>query len=220
MARQGKIARLPHALREKLNARLLNGESAAEVLRWLNAQPAATKVWQTIFDGAPATPQNLSNWRDGGYAEWLARQARVEDMKTLSAFALDVAKSGGHLADGAAAIVAGQILEAVETLGNLAVTGGSDDADKDPAAGLAKMASAIASLQSGTIAKERLELDKIKVQQKAGAMQLDREKHELQTARKFIEWAKSPEAAAILDSGKPKHVQMDKLRELMFGPTS
>jgi len=217
MARQGKIARLPHALREALNIRLQNGESAAAVLAWLNARPEAIRAWETYFDGNPAEAQNLSNWRSGGYAEWLARKDRTENLKTLSAFALDLTKSGGNIADGAASILAGQILEALEQGANMAVTGGSDDADKDPAAGVAKMAQAVAALQSSGVARSRLELDKRKVAQKDQALALDREKFERQTVTMFVEWAKSPEAVAILDSGKPKHVQMDKLRELMFG---
>ncbi len=48
-------------------------------------------------------------------------------------------------------------------------------------------------------------------------MDLDREKMEKQTVQKFLLWAKSSEARAIMDSGKPKAVQMDLLHDLMFG---
>jgi hypothetical protein len=217
MARQGKISRLPHALRESVNLRLHDGQSAGVILAWLNAQKDAMRTWDAYFEGEAATPQNLSAWRAGGYAEWAGRKERTENLKTLSSFALDLTKSGGNIADGAASILAGQILEALEQSANFVVTGGSDDAENDPAAGLAKMASAVASLQSSGVARSRLELDKRKVAQKDQALALDREKFERQTVRKFLEWAKSTEAVAILDSGKPKHVQMDKLRELMFG---
>lgn len=217
MARQGKISRLPHALREAVNVRLHDGQSAGVILAWLNAQKEAIRIWDEYFKGEAATEQNLSAWRQGGYAEWAGRKERAENLKTLSAFALDLTKSGGSIADGAASILAGQILEALEQGANLVATGGSDDAEKDPAAGLAKMASAIASLQTSGVARSKLELDKKRVAQKDASLKLDREKFEKQTVSKFLEWAKSPEAVAIMDSGKPKHVQMDKLRELMFG---
>ena len=217
MARQGKIARLPHALREQVCRKMLDGQSAPVLLEWLNARPEAARVWAAHFDGEPASAQNLSAWRTGGYAEWLARQQKTEDLKTLGAFALELTRSGGNIADGAAAILSGQILEALEQSANLVVTGGSDDAEKDPAAGLAKMACAITALRAGGIAKERLALDKRKVQQKDSAMRLDREKFELQTVAKFLEWARSAEAVEILDSRKPKTVKMEALRALMFG---
>lgn len=219
MARQGKIARLPHALREQVNTRLLNGESASTILGWLNAEPEAAVIWQTNFDGSEASPQNLSEWRSGGYRDWLTRREKIEHTKTLATFAESLAKSGGNIADGAAAILGGQMLEALEQAANMSVTGGSDDAEADPTKGLARMASAITALQSARTARERLTLERERVKAKREDQKLAREKFETQTVKAFLEWARQPEAVAILDSGKPKHVQMDALRELMFGKT-
>jgi hypothetical protein len=217
--RQGKIARLPHHLREEVNRRLLDGQTSKVILAWLNKNPDAKAIWEAHFEGAEATAQNLSEWRAGGYRDWTGRREKADALKTLSAFARDLAEaSGGSLADGAAAILGGHILEALEESANLVVTGGSDDAEKDPNDGLVKMAKAVASLQKGSVARDKLNLDKRKTDQKDQQLQLDREKFEAQTIAKFLEWAKSPEAIAILDSGKPKHVQMDALRALMFGP--
>ena len=47
-----------------------------------------------------------------------------------------VEASGGKISDGASAIAAGQLMEAIENIGNLVVTGGSDDAEADPFKGL------------------------------------------------------------------------------------
>jgi len=217
--RTGKIARLPHALRDEINRRLLDGEASPQLLAWLNEQPAAIKIWEAHFDGQPASAENLSQWRQGGYKDWIDRRDRAEHLKTLSKFAGDLAKSGGNIADGAASIIAGHILEALEESANLAVTGGTDDAEKDPHAGLAKMAAAVATLQTAGIARQRLELDKAKVRQKDKSLLLDREKFETQTVAKFLDWARTPEAAAILDSGKPREVVMSDLRHLLFGST-
>jgi hypothetical protein len=217
MTRKGKIARLPHALRTEVNTRLHNGQTGPVILKWLNSQPAAKKVWAEHFAGVAASEQNLSEWRTGGYREWLSRQERTEHLKTLSQFARDAANAGGNLADGAAAIIGGHILEALETAGNIAITGGSDDANKDPAAGLAKMAAAVATLQNSANAREKLALDKKRVSQKDKSLDIDREKLELQTCRAFIQWAKNPEIIAILDSGKPQSIQIPALREIMYG---
>lgn len=213
----GKIGRLPHAIREEVNRRLLDNEKASVILGWLNAQPEAVTLWATDFNGIPASHENLSQWRKGGFRQWISRREKAEHLKTLSRFATDLVKSGGNIADGAASIMAGHILEAMEESANLVVTGGSDDAEKDPLDGLAKMAKAVAALQKGGIARQRLELDKAKVKQKDKSLLLDREKFESQTVSKFLEWARTPEAAAILDSGKSKEVVMADLRQLLFG---
>ena len=216
--RTGKIARLPHALREEVNVRLLNGETSAVILPWLNAHPDAQLIWDRDFEGVPASPQNLSEWKLGGWKDWRDRKDRVENLKTLSSFAHDLANSGGSIADGAASILAGQILEALEQAGNLVVTGGSDDAERDPNDGLIAMAKAVSSLQKSAAAKGKLELDKRKVTQKDRQLDLDQKKFELQTVQKFLEFAKRPEAMAILNSGKSQQIKMAELREMMFGP--
>ncbi len=215
--RTGKIARLPHAVREEVNSRLLDGQSSRVILGWLNKHPQAVAVWDRDFEGVPASAQNLSEWKLGGWKEWRDRKERVENLKTLSTFANDLARAGGSIADGAAAILSGQILEALEQAGNLAVTGGTDDAEKDPNDGLAKIAAAVASLQKAQVSRGKLELDKKRVKQRDAQLELDRQKFETQTVAKFLEWARSPEAQAILDSGKPKDAILADLRTLMFG---
>ena len=216
-SRTGKIARLPFSLRTEVNRRLLDNQGGPTILKWLNARPEAMEVCKKHFKGEPISPQNLSEWKLGGYREWAARQDRIENLKVLSSFANELAQAGGSIADGAASILAGQILEALEQAGNFAVTGGDEDASNDPNEGLAKMASAVASLQHAQVSRGKLELDKKRVIQKDAQLALDREKYETQTVTKFLEWARTPEAQTILDSGKPKDAILSDLRTLMFG---
>lgn len=72
-ARNGKIARLPAAVREELNQRLLDGEAGPALIEWLNALPEAQAALQRNFAGRPMTEQNLSEWRQGGFRDWLAK---------------------------------------------------------------------------------------------------------------------------------------------------
>jgi hypothetical protein len=44
MTRNGKIARLPAAIREELNQRLFDGEPAKPLIEWLNGQPRVQAV--------------------------------------------------------------------------------------------------------------------------------------------------------------------------------
>ena len=72
--RTGKIARLPHALREELNTRLQNGESGTILLEWLNALPEVQKILAEKFEGRPILEQNLSEWNRGGFEDWRQNQ--------------------------------------------------------------------------------------------------------------------------------------------------
>jgi len=70
MARTGKIARLPHPLRNELNRRLMNGQPGPYLLDWINAEPDAKSMLAAHFSGHPITLQNLSEWRQGGFEDW------------------------------------------------------------------------------------------------------------------------------------------------------
>ena len=83
-ARRGKIARLPHALREALNERLRNNPPAVEILAWLNALPEVREVLAKYFNGSPISEDNLSQWRHGGYVGWLENQKATNAAFILS----------------------------------------------------------------------------------------------------------------------------------------
>lgn len=82
--RHGKIARLPHEIREELNRRLFNGIMGPELLAWLNELPAVKEVVAKFFAGAPVNRQNLADWRHGGYQDWLRHQERELRIQRLS----------------------------------------------------------------------------------------------------------------------------------------
>lgn len=71
---KGKIARLPYAIRTELNTRLRDGQTGPEILAWLNDLPAVRKRMGELFSGKAVSLQNLSEWRRGGYREWLTSQ--------------------------------------------------------------------------------------------------------------------------------------------------
>jgi hypothetical protein len=74
MTRLGKIARLPREIREELNVRLQNGEVGRVLVDWLNGLPAAQEVLKARFEGRAITEQNLSEWKQGGYEDWVRHQ--------------------------------------------------------------------------------------------------------------------------------------------------
>jgi hypothetical protein len=77
-SRTGKIARLPRAIRNELNQRLLDGEPATGLVRWLNDLPEAKAALQRDFGGRAISAQNLSEWRQGGFRDWVAKTEAEE----------------------------------------------------------------------------------------------------------------------------------------------
>ena len=68
--RTGKIARLPREIRQQLNHRLEDGESAQDLVAWLNQTPAVQERLARYYEGRPITEQNLSDWKQGGFLDW------------------------------------------------------------------------------------------------------------------------------------------------------
>jgi len=82
-ARTGKIARLPGAIRQELNRRLYNGALGCDLVAWLNALPEVQRVLTERFAGHPITDDNISQWRHGGFRDWLLeedRRARLQEL--------------------------------------------------------------------------------------------------------------------------------------------
>src|SRR5208282_755512 len=88
--RNGKIARLPHEIQQELNQRLELSEQGPQLLAWLNALKEVKKVVKNDFAGVPISKQNLSEWRQGGFQEWLARRALCEDARDLTQLSEDM----------------------------------------------------------------------------------------------------------------------------------
>jgi hypothetical protein len=85
MTRTGKIARLSHEIREQLNHRLRDGEQGKALVAWLNSLPEVQTVLAADFAGQPINPQNLSEWKRGGYRDWHLQQEALAMVQTLSA---------------------------------------------------------------------------------------------------------------------------------------
>jgi hypothetical protein len=81
--RLGKIAQLPKPIRDDLNRRLQNGRQGPELLAWLNELPETREILPE-FNDQPINKSNLSDWRHGGFLEWLHDQAREARIQRVS----------------------------------------------------------------------------------------------------------------------------------------
>ena len=97
MTRNGKIARLPRAVRELINQRLADGEPGKALVTWLNGLPEVVAVLDRDFGGRGITEQNLSEWRQGGFVDWQRHQESLEWMRTAAEQAEELAAQAGAM---------------------------------------------------------------------------------------------------------------------------
>src|SRR5215475_11824507 len=82
--RIGKIARIPHSIREQLNLRLHDHQPHKTILPWLNSLPEVKAVLAADFDNRPITKQNLSEWKQGGFRDWLLQFQAAHFLQFIS----------------------------------------------------------------------------------------------------------------------------------------
>jgi hypothetical protein len=194
MARTGKIASLPADLREEANRRKLGGATGREIIAWLNANPSAqARLRERFADEWRISDQNWSDWFKGGYADWLRRRDGLELTKERAQFALSLAKNGQGISDGAAAILAGEILEALEDMG------ASDDKPARLQAA-ERLTAMLVKIRPGDHAAAKLRQDDQRLAQSADKLQLDWERFKTLAAEKMLEDALRRRAEEIAGS--------------------
>jgi len=106
MTRTGKIARLPQDVREELNRRLYNGEKGRKLIAWLNQHPEVILVLAEEFGGREIKEWNLSEWKTGGYPDWVAERELVEKARELANNAGELAElTNGSMANDLAQVL-------------------------------------------------------------------------------------------------------------------
>ena len=66
-----------------MNRRLDEGEQGKKLVAWLNGLPAVQAIVATEFGGKAIREQNLSEWKQRGYRDWLAKQEALEIAERL-----------------------------------------------------------------------------------------------------------------------------------------
>jgi len=165
MTRNGKIARLPKAIREQLNKNLEDGVPGVRLVDWLNSLPAVQQVLTDQFEGRGINETNLSEWKAGGFLDWQARQEMRAQAQELAEEAQDLkAGTPGALAEHLSVVVAGRYAELLNRW-----NGEVDEAFMKKLKGLRRLCQDVAVLRRGDLAvghqnlqAERLALDREK----------------------------------------------------------
>jgi hypothetical protein len=99
--RNGRVAQLPKVLRDQINQMILDGVPY-------------TKILETIGDPVKhINPDNLSEWKKGGYPEWLIEMQRADDLGATRDAALSLVekKAGATVQDAGRTIASAQLYE-------------------------------------------------------------------------------------------------------------
>jgi hypothetical protein len=99
--RIGKIARLPKELRDRVNTMLRDGLPYKHIIAELQLEDV--------------NEDNLTNWRAGGYEDWIDEQTRLEDMAVRREFAMETVKQnqGSQVHEATLLLAASQMYEAL-----------------------------------------------------------------------------------------------------------
>jgi len=156
-ARQGKIARLPWAVREILNLRLMNGWKGLRLLEWLNGLAEVKLVLAGEFGGREIQAANLTAWKKGGYQDWLANRQAAEVSCRLAEEALAWDQAGAPLTDILSQWVAGRLAAATREIAEME---GVEERWKR----LREMSAEVARLRRGDQNRRRLEIEQERVE--------------------------------------------------------
>jgi hypothetical protein len=202
MARQGKIARLPGDVRADLNQRLYDGHSADRVLRWLNALPQTKAVIQAEFNGDLVTPQNLSDWRKGGYQDWISERQEIAETKELAVLATQIADGlGGSVSDATAAIFAGRLLPLLR-----------HNDDPEVLASFSAALNALTQVDRTKLERRKADQRDSIIKQKDETLELEKRKFRLKLAEALVDYIDNERARQIAASPDSRQ---DKVKALL-----
>lgn len=210
---RGKVGSLPAKIREEVNRRIHDGQTAGQILPWLNALPEVKAVCEARFDGEEITPQNLSAWRMGGFTLWLKQQDDIARTRERARYSLELAKaSGGNLSEGALAQLTGEVMDLMSEITAVRDEEGNIDT------------SALEAINKILVANRARELDTLthklnlkKLEQKDRELALAEDKFQIQFVETFLKHLDDKRAREIAESAATKDVKMDQLRLHLFG---
>lgn len=197
-ARKGNIARLDYDTREVVNRMIRDGRTVKQINAWL--------VKQRI-PGAPFEGQNFTNWRKGGYKEWLEEEKRLDAVrKNAERIKRTVAAGGLEVYDE----LAWQTANAMHSI----IAGTEDKKPSDETATF--VAGTVAKLLKAQTERVRAEMAREQLRLAKEKHALDREKFEVQACTLFLKWSQEQRARDIADSGLTNEEKIKELRAEYF----
>ena len=208
MARNGKIARLPREIRDKLNRRLHNGEPGGTLLAWLNGLPQVQQTLARHFGGVAISKQNLSEWRAGGFAELQVRQETLDQARELAADANEItAATDGRLTDHLATVLAVRYAALLQGW-----NGELTEEFRRELRTLHGMCQDFVELRRGDHSGARLKMEQERLER-------EREKTEDEVIAHFQRWLKNPEVRDLICQNYVSPAEREaRIREIFGRP--
>jgi hypothetical protein len=208
MTRNGKIARLSCWIRDQLNGRLQNGEQGVKLLKWLNGLPEVQKVLGEDFSGRPINEQNLSEWKQGGYEDWLRHQDTLAWVRALAEESGDLEEEAGDLS--VADLLSTPLAVALGHCMHELTAGAQNDPGQRKE--LLAVARELTELRRSDHTADRLRIDnerwEAERQEKANK-ELEKMRHEIEAAETYVE--------VVMDEVKRQHEAKAKAGTLSPG---
>jgi hypothetical protein len=213
ITRNGKIARLPKHVRHQLNSRLEDGEPGKQLVEWLNGLPQVQEVLKLRFGGRPISEQNLSEWKQGGYLEWLKLQESRYLVQHLSEQAEDLEADAGDLAvsDRCATLLAVELARNAEAL----LQQNSDPRERWR--NLQDLLKAVGQLRRDDHQAARLRLEQDRWNREAERLEEQANEREIKALKQRADaplWDITGSLAQIFGSGKPGPQLASMLKDL------
>ncbi len=206
MTRNGKIARLSRTIRDELNRRLGDGEPGVRLVEWLNGLPDTQRVLATDFGGRPISEQNLSEWKAGGYRDWLARQEALSQARELTADAKELTEAtDGRLTDHLATVLAARYAAALAGW-----DGEITEEFRRKLRVLRGLCQDIVELRRGDHSGARLNMERERLER-------EQEKTEEEVVEHFKRWAKKPEVRDWICQNRVSPEERERRMREIFG---
>jgi hypothetical protein len=199
-----KIALLPEDVRQQANRRLQAGENVASVAEWLNALPETQAALAAQSSARTVTQEDILNWQQGGFRDWLAHQAAMSEVRRVVAEARELSEAAdGALTDNLAAWTAGRYAIATR---QLAAKDGNGAVDWNL---LRALCHDLVDLRRGDHSAESLRIERER-------LEMDRAEKNEDFERRVREWVKE-NREQICQGFMTEAQKIDKVREALFG---
>ena len=200
--RNGKIARLPHSIREQVNQRLDDGVQANLIIDWLNSLPEVQAILQEHFDSQPINPVNMTQWKKGGFLDWQNQQMALQLFESL-----DDENSFGHKALGGSLTEKLARWAAIQLAANAQAIVANEENPELKWRRLGEFCAQVARLRRDEIASQRLALSRER-------LELDKLNTDAEQEKTFWKWTERPDIHEKLFPNREKGLSPETLAKI------
>lgn len=206
---RSKIDRLPMQIRDQIGAWMRDGKTDSEILPLVNSrEDIRAHLAKMNYGGRPDRPTvpeisaaNISDWRNTSFVQWQKDQDNAEQLGRLAETSYRMAAAAGEdPTSGACALLAGRILQALES------------ADNDQ---LAVLVESLVALRGSDLKKMRVVIANKSLDQREKQLALARDRFNLTVAQNMLKVWSDSRAMEILNQPGTNEEKVGRLLDCM-----